>query len=134
MKPLCSKAFTGYLYIGIRCAYNLCMNTNTNTTDYTIYRNVMITNLRNASTNGDKIQMRLIATTYIADRWSDGGEAVRGTSSIKRAHAMIDWLLANGAPVVDGRIVTTLGDFDTCEFGCRVRGIQGYSQYMKAGK
>lgn len=29
MKPLCSKAFTGCLYIRIRCAYNLCMNTNT---------------------------------------------------------------------------------------------------------
>ena len=41
MKPLCSKAFTGYLYIGIRCAYNLCMNKNTTTTkpdNYAKYR------------------------------------------------------------------------------------------------
>ena len=112
------------------------MNINTNTSaDFTTYKGVFINNIRNARTGGDKIVIRDIEVTYLADKWSAGGEATIGTSSLARAHAMIEWLLENGATVEANRIVTTMGDMDTCQYGCTVRGIQGYSQYMKkAGK
>jgi hypothetical protein len=134
MKPLSGLVLAGYLRLSITCAYNVCMNTHTNSTDFTTYKGVTIFNVRNASTGGNKVQIRDIAVTYIADKWCDAGDAYRSSSNIKRAHAMIDWLLANGAPVVDGRIVTTMGDFDTCEFGCQARNIDGYWIFMKAGK
>jgi hypothetical protein len=104
-----------------------------NNTDFTTYKGVTIYNIRNASTGGDKIQIRDIAITYTADKWFEGGNATQGTTSIKRAHATIDWLLANGSTVVDGRILTTMGDMETCQYGCKVRGITGYSTYMKKG-
>jgi hypothetical protein len=107
------------------------MNINTNTTDFITYKGVQIFNLRNAANGGNKVQIRMIATTYLADKWCEAGESYRSTSNIKRAYAMIDWLLANGAPVVDGRIVTTMGDFDTCEFG---GAVDGYWIFMKGGK
>ena len=107
---------------------------NNTTTDFITYKGVTIYNIRNASTGGNKIQSRDIAVTYTADKWFEGGESFRVTSSIARAKAMIDWLLANGAPVVDGRIVSTMDNMDCCEFGCQARGIQGHSKFMKAGK
>lgn len=105
-----------------------------NTTDFITYKSVKIFNVRNAQTNNSKIMSRNIAVNYTADRWCEGGVAVRGTGSVAKAEAMIDWLLANGATVVDGHIVCTMGDFDACEFGDRVRGIVGYTDFMKGGK
>jgi hypothetical protein len=103
--------------------------------DFITYKSVNIFNVRNASTNSIKVMTRNIAVTYTADRWCEGGNAFRGTASVKKAQAMIDWLLANGATVVDGRIVTTMGDFDICEFGDITTGVIGYSEFMKkAGK
>ena len=111
------------------------MNTNTNTaTDFTTYKGVFINNIRNASTGGNKIVIRDIEVTYIADKYFEGGESTVGTTSLARAHAMIEWLLENGATVEANKIVTTMSDMDTCMNGCRVRGIQGYSKFLKAGK
>ena len=109
-------------------------NTTQTASDFITYKNVIINNVRNASTHGTKIMCRDIEVTYLPDRWSEGGDAVRMTSSLARAKAMIDWLLDNGATVEANRIVCTMGDFDTCEFGCPVRGIVGYWKFMKAGK
>jgi hypothetical protein len=134
MKPLSGLGLAGYLRLPITCAYNVCMNTHTNSTDFTTYKGVTIYNLRNARNGGNKIQNRDIAITYLADKWCAAGDAYRSSSNIKRAHAMIDWLLANGAPVVDGRIVATMDLVDTCEFGCQARNIDGYWIFMKAGK
>jgi hypothetical protein len=106
----------------------------TTNTDTITYKSVTITNVRNAGTDSTKIMSRNIAVNYTADRWCEGGVAVRGTGSLAKAQAMIDWLLANGATVVDGHIVCTMGDFDACEFGDRVRGIVGYTEFMKGGK
>lgn len=102
--------------------------------DFTTYKGVVIRNVRNAGTGIDKIMSRNIAVTYLADRWTNGGESERHVGGLKRAQAMIDWLLSNGAEVIDGRIVTTMDDFDTCEFGCSTRGIVGYTQFLKGGK
>lgn len=103
--------------------------------DFTTYKGVIIYNLRNARTGGNKIQMRNISVTYKADRWSDkSGDAFYGESNIKRVHAMIDWLLADGSPVVDGRIVTTIGQMETCHCGDAARNIEGYWKFMKGGK
>jgi hypothetical protein len=104
------------------------------TSDFITYKNVIINNVRNAGTDSDKIMLRSIEVTYLADRWGEGGDAVRSTTSLARAKAMIDWLLDNGATVEANRIVCTMGDFDTCEFGDRVLGIVGYTKFMKAGK
>ena len=112
------------------------MKTNTTQTaaDFITYKNVIINNVRNAGTDSMKIMCRDIEVTYLPDRWSEGGDAVRTTSSLARAKAMIDWLLDNGATVEANRIVCTMGDFDTCEFGDRVLGIVGYTKFMKGGK
>jgi hypothetical protein len=103
-------------------------------TDFITYKNVRINNVRNASTDSHKVMFRAIQVTYLADRWCEGGDATRGTTSLARAKAMIDWLIDNGATVEANRIVCTMGDFDTCEFGCQVRGIAGYTKFMKGGK
>jgi hypothetical protein len=120
----------------IRCAYNGLMETNTYPTaaDFTTYKGVIINNVRNASTDSMKIMFRDIEVTYLADRWCEGGDAVRTTTSLAKAKAMIDWLLDNGATVQANRIVTTMNDFDICEFGDSTTGIIGYSKFMKAGK
>ena len=104
------------------------------TSDFITYKNVIINNVRNARTDSDKIMVRDIQVTYLADRWFEGGDAVRTTSSLARAKAMIDWLLDNGATVEANRIVCTMGDFDTCQFGDSTLGIVGYTKFMKAGK
>jgi hypothetical protein len=103
-------------------------------TDFTTYKNVIISNVRNAGTDSNKVMIRNIEVTYLPDRWSEGGDAVRATTSLARAKAMIDWMLDNGATVEANRIVGTMDDFDICEFGDRVRGIVGYTKFMKAGK
>jgi hypothetical protein len=102
--------------------------------DFTTHKGVIINNVRNASTDSMKIMSRDIEVTYLADRWCEGGDAVRTTTSLARAKAMIDWLLDNGATVEANRIVCTMGDFDTCQFGDSTLGIVGYSKFMKAGK
>ena len=106
----------------------------TSNQDFTTYKGVTIYNLRNARTGGKKVMNRNIAVTYTPDRWSDKTEnAFYGESNINRAHAMIDWLLSNGAPIVDGRIVTTIGQMETCHCGDSARGIEGYWTFMKVG-
>jgi hypothetical protein len=105
-----------------------------NHADSTTYKGVVIRNVRNAGTGSDKIMSRNIAVTYLADRWQNGGDAERWVGGIKHAQAMIDWMLSNGAEVINGRIVCMMDDFDTCEFGCSTRGIVGYSKFMKGGK
>jgi hypothetical protein len=117
--------------MGISCAYDVCMETNTHTTDFTTYKGVTILNIRNAQTNSAKIMSRDIAITYTADKWFEGGNGTYATTSIKKAHAIIEWLIAHGATVVDGRIVTTMGDMETCIHGCKVRGISGYYTFIK---
>jgi hypothetical protein len=87
-----------------------------NTRDFTTYKNVIIYNIRNARNNSKKVMIRDIATIYLADKWSEGGEAVRSCNSLKLAHDLIDRLLIQGATVCEGRIVTTLGDFDLAQF------------------
>jgi hypothetical protein len=100
--------------------------------DFTTYKGVTIYNLRNARTGGSKIQMRNISVTYTPDRWNDKtADAFYGESNIKRVHAMIDWLLADGSPVVDGRIVTTIGQMETCHCGDSALKIEGYWKFMK---
>jgi len=44
---------------------------------------------------------------------------------------MIDWLIDNGATIEANRIVTTMGDFDICEFGDIATGVIGYSKFIK---
>jgi hypothetical protein len=111
------------------------METHTHTaSDFTTYKGVIINNIRNAATGSDKIVQRAIEVTYIADKWSEGGEATIGTTSLARAHAMIEWLLENGSTVEANRIVTTIGDMETCTHGCRVRNIAGYSKFLKGTK
>lgn len=114
---------------GIRYVYDVGM---TNTQEHTTYRGVTIFALRNARNGGNKIQIRDIAVTYTPDRWSDvTADATRATTSLARAHAHIDWLLANGATVSNGRIVTTIGTFEICESGCNVQGIEGSWIFLK---
>lgn len=107
------------------------METNT---DFITYKNVIIDNVRNAGTDSIKIMQRDIYVTYLADRWCEGGDSVRTTTSLAKAKAMIDWLLDNGATVEANRIVTTMGDFDICEFGDATTGTIGYSKFLKGGK
>lgn len=83
-----------------------------NAEDFTTYKGVTIYNLRNARNGSNKVMSRDIATLYLADRWSEGGEAVRTCNSLALAHDLIDRLLANGATISEGRIVMTLGDFE----------------------
>lgn len=99
----------------------------------TTYKGVTIHNNRTAQTNSMKIMSRDIQIRFVADKWSEGGDSRFAANSIARAHAIINWLLENGSTVEDGRIVTTMGDFDTCLFGCTVRKIDGYTKFMKAG-
>jgi hypothetical protein len=103
-------------------------------TDFTTYKGVNIFNVRNTSTGNTKVAIRDIAVTYLADKFSETSDAMRSVNSLPKAKAMIDWLISNGATVVDGRIVTTMGDLETCQYGCPVRKIQNYTQFMKGGK
>ena len=115
----------------ISLGYDVCMETNQ---DFITYKSVNIFNVRNMATGNSKIAIRDIAVTYLADKFTEGSDSVRSVNSLPKAKAMIDWLLANGATVVDGRIVTTMGDMETCQYGCPVRKIQNYTQFMKGGK
>jgi hypothetical protein len=100
-----------------------------------IYKGVTIINNRTASTDSMKIMSRDIQIRFVADKWSEKNEDSRfAANSIARAKAIIDWLLENGSSVQDGRIITTLGDFDSCLFGCSVRGIDSYTKFMKGAK
>ena len=99
--------------------------------DFTTYKGVIIYNLRNARTGGNKVMTRNISLRLLADKWGGDGDSFFGESNIKRAHAMIDWMLENGSRIEDGRIVVTHTDFDFCLHGCQVRNIEGYWKFMK---
>ena len=89
------------------------------------YKGVTIRNLRNARTNSTKIMSRDIQIRFVADKFGKGGDGSFAANSLNRAHAMIDWLLANGSTVEEGFVVTTLSGFDSC--------LEGYTKFMKVG-
>jgi len=90
------------------------------------YKGVTIKNLRTARTTSTKIMGRDIQIRFVADRFAKDGDSSFGANSLDRAHAMIDWLLANGSIVEDGRIVTTMSDLDDCLFGS-----EPYTKFME---
>jgi hypothetical protein len=102
--------------------------------DTVVYKGVVIHNLRNARNGSNRVMIRNISVRYLADKWGPDGDSFWGEANIKRAYAVIDWLLANGSRVEDGHIVATHTNFDFCLHGCQVRNIEGYWKFMKGGK
>ena len=99
--------------------------------DLTTYKGVKIYNLRNSSTGGNKVMIRQISVRFLADDRLPAGDRFFNETNIKRAHAMIDWLLENGSTVEDGWIVATHTDFDFCLHGSQVLNIEKYTKFMK---